>query len=116
MVPRESVSQDRVKLQLVRPGVPSSKFDRLSMKTGITIVGLMIGVVVGFLLRPSVPFIGQLPFTTVITRGGNLQGLDQLLIGYARTSFNYLIAGIVVGAVVGLIAAFVISNQNRKPH
>jgi hypothetical protein len=115
MVPRGSVSQDRVKLQLVRPEVPSSKFDKLSMKSGITIVGLMIGGVVGFLLRPSLPFIGQLPFTTVITRGGNLQGLDQLLIGYARTSFNYLIVGIVVGAVVGLIAAFVMSNQNREP-
>ena len=81
------------------------------MKTKLTIVGVLIGSVVGFLLRPNVPLIGQLPFRTVITRGANLRGLDQLLLGYARTSFNYLIAGMVLGAVVGLIAAFAISGQ-----
>ena len=82
-----------------------------SMKSKLTIAGLLIGGAVGFLLRPSVPLMGQLPFTTVITRGTNLRGLDQLLLGYARTSFNYLIAGILVGAIVGLIAAFAISNR-----
>jgi hypothetical protein len=111
MAPRESRPLDRVDLQLVKRNVPAPKFDKLSMKSRLTIVGLLIGSVVGFLLRPGVPFIGQLPFGTVITRGTNLQGLDQLLVGYARTSFNYLIAGIVVGAVVGWIAAIVISNQ-----
>ena len=53
--------------------------------------------VVGFLLR-SVPLMGQFPFTTVITRG-NLRGPDQLLLGYAHTSFNYLIAGMIWGGV-----------------
>jgi small basic protein len=85
------------------------------MKSKLTIAGLLIGGAVGFLLRPSVPLMGQLPFTTVITRGGNLRGLDQLLLGYARTSFNYLIAGIVVGAVIGLIAAFTI-EKSRPPN
>src|SRR6185369_5937035 len=75
-----------------------------STKSKLTIAGLVIGSVVGFLLRPSVPLMGQLPFTSVITRGANLRGLDQLLLGYARTSFNYLIAGMVLGAIVGLIA------------
>ena len=81
------------------------------MKGKLGIAGLIIGGIVGFLLRPSVPFMGQLPFTTVITRGANLRGFDQLLTGYARTSFNHLVAGIVVGAVIGLIAAFVIQSQ-----
>jgi hypothetical protein len=54
---------------------------------------------------------GQLPFVTVITRGANLQGLDQLLLGYARTSFNYLIAGVVLGGIVGLIVAFAITPR-----
>jgi len=80
------------------------------MKRKLAIVGLSVGGVVGFLLRPSVPFMGQLPFTTVITRGANLRGLDQLLTGYARTSFNYLVAGMVLGAAVGLIAASVIAR------
>ena len=84
------------------------------MKSKLTIAGLFIGGVVGFLIRPSVPFMGQLPFSTVITRGANLRGLDQLLTGYARTSFNYVIAGMVVGAVVGFIAAFAILSQNSQ--
>ena len=81
------------------------------MKSRLAIAGLIIGSVVGFLLRPNVPLVGQLPLTTVISRGVNLRGLDQLLLGYARTSFNYLVAGMVVGTVVGLIAAFAISSQ-----
>ena len=56
-----------------------------SMKIKLTIGGLLIGSVVGFLVQPSVPLIGQLPFSTVITRGGNLRGLDQLMLGYARS-------------------------------
>ncbi len=86
------------------------------MKSSLAIAGLLIGSMVGFLLRPSVPILGQLPFRTVITRGANLQGLDQLLTGYARTSFNYLIAGMVVGAVVGLIVALAVSSpRSRQP-
>ena len=81
------------------------------MKSRLTIAGLLIGSIVGFLLRPSVPLMGQLPFTTVITRGANLRGLDQLLLGYARTSFNYLVAGMILGAIAGLIADFAVSSQ-----
>ena len=94
-----------------RHGPTTLQFNKSSMKSILTIVGVSIGSVVGFLVRPSVPFMGQLPFSTVITRGANLRGLDQLLLGYARTSFNYLIAGMIVGAVVGLIAAFAASRQ-----
>ena len=83
----------------------------LSMRSKLTIAGLVIGSIVGFLFRPRVPSVGQLPFITVITRGANLRGLDQLLLGYAHTSFNYLIAGMILGAIVGMIAAFVISSQ-----
>jgi hypothetical protein len=79
-----------------------------------TIAGLFIGGVVGFLLRPGVPLMGQLPFSTVITRGANLRGLDQIFTGYARTSFSYLVAGMVLGAVIGLIAAFAISRQKSQ--
>ena len=81
------------------------------MKGKLTIAGLLIGGFVGFLLRPSVPLVGQLPFTTVISRGANLRGLDQLLIGHARTSFNYLIAGMILGAIVGLITSSAISSK-----
>lgn len=89
---------------------PTPSFEA-SMTRKLTIAGLLIGGLLGFLLRPSVPLIGQLPFSTVISRGANLRGLDQLLIGYARTSFNYLLAGLVLGAVIGLIAAFAIQKS-----
>jgi hypothetical protein len=81
------------------------------MKTKLLLAGVAVGGLVGFLFRPSVPLMGQLPFITVITRGGNLRGLDQLLTGYARTSFNYLVAGIIVGAVIGMILGFVLPRQ-----
>ena len=80
-------------------------------RSQITITGVLVGGLVGFLLRPSVPFMGQLPFTTVITRGANLRGLDQLLVGYARSSFNYVVAGIVIGAVIGMVAALVLAAR-----
>ena len=44
-------------------------------------LGAAIGGFLGFLLRPSVPLVGPLPFETVITRGANLTGLDSLLRG-----------------------------------
>jgi len=81
------------------------------MRSKLATGGLLIGGVVGFLLRPTVPLMGQLPLTTVITRGANLRGLDQLLLGYARSSFNYLLAGIVLGALVGLIASIAIEKS-----
>lgn len=37
------------------------------MKKRLVIAGILMGGVVGFLLRPSVPLMGQLPFTTIIT-------------------------------------------------
>ncbi len=98
-------------LESIKRNGPTPQFNKPSMKSKLTIAGLMIGSIVGFLLRPSVPLMGQLPFSTVITRGANLRGLDQLLLGYARTSFNYLVAGMILGAIVGLIAAFAVSSQ-----
>jgi hypothetical protein len=66
-------------------------------------IGAVLGGVVGFLLRPSVPLLGQLPLETVLSRGSNLSGLDLLLKGVAEQSFNYLVVGIILGAVVGLV-------------
>jgi hypothetical protein len=74
------------------------------------LVGTIMGGVVGFLLRPSVPLIGQLPFGTVITRGSNLSGLDLLLKGTAETSFNYMLVGLLVGGAIG----WLIMQQSRK--
>ena len=66
--------------------------------------GGVLGGVIGFLLRPSASMVGQLPFQAVVTRGSNLQGLDELLVPTAQTSFNYMLAGVIVGVVAGLVA------------
>jgi hypothetical protein len=66
-----------------------------------TLIGAIGGGLVGFFLRPSVPLLGQLPFETVISRGVNLSGLDTILRSTAETSFNYLAAGLVAGAILG---------------
>jgi hypothetical protein len=75
------------------------------------IVGGLIGGTVGFLLRPSIPLLGQLPLTTVLTRGSNLTGLDLILKGTAEQSFNYLLIGLLLGAVAGIL----LSNMKRSP-
>lgn len=74
-------------------------------------VGALAGGLIGFVLRPSAPLIGQLPLGTVITRGGNLNGMDQMFVPLAQTSFNYLVAGVVIGGVIGLLAATVFARK-----
>lgn len=79
------------------------------------LLGAVLGGLVGFLLRPSLPLIGQLPFSTVITRGSNLSGIDMLLKSTAEQSFNYLVIGVIVGAVVLALAAGMIGKQKANP-
>lgn len=79
------------------------------------LLGAVLGGLVGFLLRPSLPLIGQLPFSTVITRGSNLSGIDMLLKSTAEQSFNYMVIGVIVGAVVLALAAGMIGKQKASP-
>jgi FHS family L-fucose permease-like MFS transporter len=88
---------------------PASGRER-GAKRMIILVGAVIGGLVGFLLRPSVPLIGQLPFGTVITRGSNLSGLDLLLKGAAETSCNYMLVGALIGGAIG----WIVMQQTRK--
>jgi len=76
------------------------------------LLGAVLGGLVGFLLRPSLPLIGQLPFSTVITRGSNLTGLDTLLKSTAEQSFNYMLIGVIVGAVLLALAAGMIGKKS----
>ena len=80
------------------------------------VVGLLVGGFVGFQLRPAAFLVGQLPFETVISRGSNLSGLDALLVSTAQTSFNYMLAGAVLGAVCGLAAGALASRgPSQRP-
>jgi len=57
--------------------------------------------------------IGQLPFGAVITRGSTLKGVDQLLVPLAQKSFNIMMAGLVIGAAVGLVVGYMIDQGKR---
>lgn len=73
--------------------------------------GGLLGGIIGFLLRPANSLIGQLPFETVISRGANLEGVDQLLVPLAQKSFNTLIIGVFIGIIVGALIGYFISNK-----
>jgi hypothetical protein len=82
----------------------------IALTLGFTVVGFLIGGFIGFLLRPSAPFIGQLPFETVFKQGRNLEGLDRVLISTAETSFNYVVVGAIIGAIGGIITGVLLNK------
>jgi hypothetical protein len=95
---------------------PSTPSDR---KFKLGAVGFVLGGLLGFVLRPSVFLIGQLPLGTVLTRGGNLQGMDELLVPAAQSSFNLMVVVALVGAAIGVgVAAFLdkqSASSRRRP-
>lgn len=74
------------------------------------VAGFFAGGLVGFLTRPSVILIGQLPFGTVVTRGAYLTGLDTLLRSAAENSFNQMFMAAVLGALAGAVIGFLVKT------
>lgn len=87
----------------------SGKSNGLAVKLGI--VGFIAGGVLGFLYRPSAFLVGQLPLDVVITRGANLKGMDQMLIPLAQSSFNNMITIALIGALIGIVAGYLLSKR-----
>ena len=92
------------------------------MKSIFIAIFAMLGGGVGYLLRPAVPFIGQLPLNIIIADGKNLHGLERLAQPYAQQSLEYVIAGALVGGMLGLITAYLYNlrqpdgtDGNRHP-
>ena len=69
------------------------------------------GAIIGFLLRPSDIFGQQLPLSMVLTRGSGLHGLNRLLIPLAERSFNEMVAGLIVGAVLGTVVGALLDRH-----
>lgn len=78
-------------------------------------LGVLAGAFIGFLTRPSAFLIGQLPFETVLSRGGNLSGVDQLLVPTAQASFNQMLLYAVAGGVVGFLLPFALTVLKGAP-
>lgn len=77
-------------------------------------VGLLVGGFIGFLLRPSSFLVGQLSFETVISRGANLKGLDELLVSLAQRSFNTMAIWAIIGAIAGVAIGYFTPKRNRQ--
>ena len=73
------------------PSPPPSRSSLLYM------LGALAGGYIGFVMRPAVFLVGQLPFSVVVTRGTTLEGLTAVLIPAAQQSFNYMVLGFLVG-------------------
>jgi len=83
-----------------------------SRAVGGAIIGVFLGGIVGFLLRPSANLVGQLPFGVVVTRGATLTDLDVLFRGTAELSFNYMMVGAIIGAVIFIALAKSLDNKH----
>jgi hypothetical protein len=83
------------------------------MKKILGMIGLLVGGYIGFLNRPPVPIVGQLPFKKVILAGINLKGIDKIFVETARTSFFYMVLGAVVGLAVGLILVALVVKKEK---
>jgi hypothetical protein len=70
--------------------------------------GFLLGAAVGYLYRPPAFLVGQLPFRHVVSRGTSLKGFDQVYLEVAQRSFDYLLVGGLVGAGIGIAAAFLL--------
>ena len=76
-----------------------------SSEARLPVAGLtLLGALLGFLIRPSAPEVGQLPFSTVIVRGaaGPFDEPDPVLVAVAQSSFNLVGAGAILGLAVGI--------------
>lgn len=79
----------------------------------IILIGLIAGAAIGYFYRPPAILVGQLPFDVVITRGGNLKGLEQVYLETAKTSFNYLLFGGIGGALLGAVIGMM-TTKNKS--
>ena len=79
--------------------------------TGVS--GFLVGAFIGYIYRPPAFLIGQLPFKHVISRGTSLKGIDQMYIQIAEKSFNYLFAGGVIGAILGIVAVLLYQRKAK---
>lgn len=86
-------------------------YERPGPNAGLTpgygITGGFLGGVVGYLLGSS----PLLSFGDVITRGASLKGIDILMRPAAESAFNSMLAGVILGAVAGVVIAALTSNQ-----
>ena len=109
--PRANDRERRVESHAQPQGITAASGSSPNVALGF--LGMIVGSVIAFLLRPSAMLVGQLPFETVTSRGANLQGLDKILVPTAEASFNMLVVGAIIGAVAGVVLGYMISGKGK---
>jgi F0F1-type ATP synthase assembly protein I len=85
----------------------------------LAFVGLLVGIALGILTRPSLPLFGQLPIGAVLTRGAALTGMDVLLKSAAEESFNHVLVVAIIGTLAGAVLGWFVGQKKRAlpvPH
>jgi APA family basic amino acid/polyamine antiporter len=77
----------------------------------LVVVPALLGGVAAFLLRPLVEGVGRLPFGAVITAGANS---TNALKAAAQQSFAYLLAGVILGGILGLACGILLKRPAPK--
>jgi hypothetical protein len=75
----------------------------------LALLGSFVGSIIGLLLRPSLPLVGQLPISLILASGK--AGADPLVAAIAKESFDLLQNGFILGGIFGFIAGVVIRNR-----
>ncbi len=83
------------------------------MGYGWSLLGFFLGGFIGFLLRPATWSDQQLPFLDVITRGSGLTGVNAMWVSLAERSFNFTLAGAIIGTCISLLIGYLIHKQKE---
>lgn len=73
-----------------------------------------IGFILGFLFRPAIPLIGQVPFSAAITGGLFLHGIEKLTRSYAQESFEYMVGFAIVGGLLGYVVRYLRNFSDHR--
>jgi hypothetical protein len=83
-------------------------------RVALSVAGVLTGSLLGFVLRPAAPFVGQVPFSTVIRRGTDLEGPARVLLPLAQESFNDMVLGALIGGIAAVVLTFASRNNRRN--
>ncbi|MGO9261140.1 MAG: zinc ribbon domain-containing protein [Bryobacteraceae bacterium] len=75
------------------------------------ILGLLVGAIIGYLTRPSIPILGRQPtLDIVLTGGSNLHGINRVLAPLAQQAQHQVITYACIGAVI-MVFVGVLANR-----